>query len=126
MINKVLNHKHLYFSFHYAFAGIWYAARYNQNMRIHFIAAILVLVAAYFFKVTGIEMAVLGIMILLVIAAEMINTAIEEMVDLITKEHHEEAKVAKDVSAGMVLVTAIGAVIIGLFIFIPHIVSFFQ
>lgn len=126
MINRMLNHKHLYFSFHYAIAGVWYAVRYNQNMRIHFIAAIIVLIAAYFFKVTGEEMAILGVMILLVIGSEMINTAIEEMVDLITKEHHEEAKVAKDVSAGMVLVTAIGAVIIGLFIFVPHIVSFFQ
>ncbi len=126
MINRMLNHKHLYFSFHYAFAGIWYAVRFNQNMRIHFTAAILVLIAAYFLKVTGVEMAILGLLILLVIGAEMINTAIEEMVDLITKEHHEEAKVAKDVSAGMVLVTAIGAVIIGLFIFLPHVVSFFQ
>ncbi len=122
----MLNHKHLYFSFHYAFTGIWYALRYNQNMRIHLLAAIVVLVAASFFQVSGVETAILGIMILLVIAAEMINTAIEEMVDLITKEHREEAKVAKDVSAGMVLVTAIGAIIIGSFIFIPHIITFFQ
>lgn len=66
------------------------------------------------------EKVILILTILLVIAAEMINTALEKMVDLITKEHRMEAKIAKDVASGMVLITAIGAIIIGLIIFIPH------
>jgi len=65
-------------------------------------------------------------MILLVISTEMINTAIETMVDLITKEHRKEAKIAKDVAAAMVLINAVGACIVGCIIFIPHIISFFH
>ena len=71
-------------------------------------------------------MGILGIMILLVISAEMINTAIEKMVDLITTEHRKEAKIAKDVAAGMVLVNSLGSVIVGLIIFIPHILALFH
>jgi diacylglycerol kinase len=64
-------------------------------------------------------------MIVLVISAEMINTSIEEMTNLITSEHKREAKIAKDVAAGMVLVVSIGAVIVGLYIFTPYILAFF-
>ena len=53
----------------------------------------------------------------------MINTAIEEMVDLIVQEHREQARIAKDVAAGMVLVTAIGSLVIGAVIFLPHIIG---
>ncbi len=62
-------------------------------------------------------------MILLVICTEMINTAIEEMVNLLTNEHRLEAKIAKDVSAGMVLLTAMGSVIVGILVFTPHILK---
>ena len=57
--------------------------------------------------------------------AEMVNTALESMTDLITTEHRKKAKVAKDVSAGMVLINAIGSVIVGIIIFLPHIYSLF-
>ncbi|MGH7245367.1 MAG: diacylglycerol kinase family protein [Candidatus Levyibacteriota bacterium] len=108
-------------SFKYAFEGVWYAIKYNQNLRVHIVVAILVILASIFFHVDPFEMGILGVMILLVIASEMINTAIEQMVDLITKEHRQEAKVAKDVAAGMVLVAAVGSVIVGILIFVPHI-----
>ena len=62
-------------------------------------------------------------MIVLVFSAEMVNTALEEMTDLITEEHKQEAKAAKDVAAGMVLVTAIGAIIVGIVIFVPYIIE---
>lgn len=71
-------------------------------------------------------MVLLVIAVLLVILSEMINTSLEEMVNLITNEHKKEAKIAKDVAAGMVLVTAIGSVIIGIFIFSPHISRLFN
>lgn len=122
----MINHKHLYFSFHYAVAGIWYGLKYNQNLRIHLIAAILVIIASIIFQVNTFEMGILGVMIILVLSAEMINTAIEEMVDLITKEHREEAKIAKDVSAGMVLVSSVGSVIVGFLVFAPHVIKLFQ
>ena len=108
-------------SFHYAFQGINYALNSDQNLVIHFIVAFFVIIASILFRVNPFEMGILGLTILLVIAAEMINSAIEKMVDLITKEHRAEAKIAKDVSSGMVLIIAIGSVIIGILIFTPYI-----
>ena len=113
-------------SFQYAWYGVWYAISHNQNLRIHITAAVFVILASIFFKVTPFEMGILGVMIVLVISAEMINTAIEEMTNLITKEHRQEAKIAKDVAAGMVLVTAAGSVIVGILIFVPHILKLFR
>src|SRR5260221_12757240 len=121
----MIHHRKLIESFGYAFAGVAHAFKENQNIRIHFYVAILVTIASIYFKVSPFEMGILGIVILLVIASEMINTAIEEMVDLITTEHRQEAKIAKDVAAGMVLVTAMGSVIIGILIFTPYIVKLF-
>jgi len=112
-------------SFIYAFEGIFYALRDNQNLRIHFIVAIIVMFAGLFFRVNRFEMGIIGIMILLVIMAEMINTAIEEMVNLIVSEHRQQAKIAKDVAAGMVLVAVAGSVISGIFIFAPYVVKLF-
>lgn len=98
-----------------------YALKYNQNLRIHFLIAILVTLLSIYFDINPFEMGILGITILLVIATEMLNTSIEQMVDLITTEHRKEAKIAKDVAAGMVLLTAAGSVIVGVLIFLPHI-----
>lgn len=117
----MIHHKKLVYSFKYAWEGVWFAFSNNQNLQIHVAVAILVAVMSVVFRINGFEMGILGVIILLVIAAEMINTAIEEMVDLITTEHRQEAKVAKDVSAGMVLVTAAGSVIVGALVFLPHI-----
>jgi diacylglycerol kinase (ATP) len=106
--------------------GIGYAFKYNRNVRIHFVAAILVIIASIFLKVNAFEMGILGVMILLVICTEMINTAIEEVVNLLTNEHRVEAKIAKDVSAGMVLLTAIGSIIVGVLVFTPYVLKFFK
>lgn len=112
-------------SFKYASAGVWWALKYNQNLRFHFAAAIAVIILSIIFHVNAFEMGILGVMILVVVVSEMINTVIEEMVNLITKEHHEEARIAKDVAAGMVLLSAIGSVIVGFLVFAPHIYRFF-
>lgn len=106
--------------------GVRFAVVHNQNMRMHIVVACLVILASIFFDVNPFEMGILGVMIILVIAAEMINTAIEEMVNLITKEHREEAKIAKDVSAGMVLVATMGSIIVGILVFVPHILKLFR
>lgn len=119
----MINFKKLFNSFSYAFYGINYALNNDQNLIIHLIVATIVIVASIILKVTPYEMGILGLTILFVISAEMINSALEKMVDLITKEHCMEAKIAKDVSSGMVLISAIGAVIIGLLIFIPYLTS---
>lgn len=113
-------------SFKFAFEGLSHALRYNQNLRIHFAIAIIVILASIFFRVNPFEIGILGIMILLVISAEMINTAIEEMVNLIANDHRKEAKIVKDVAAGMVLVTALGSIIVGVLVFTPHILKLFR
>lgn len=118
--------KRFFKSFHYAFEGIHYVFRNDQNLIAHFLVGALVIGASLFLHVTPFEMGILGLTIMMVISAEMINSAIEKMVDLITKEHRAEAKIAKDVAAGMVLLTAIAAFIIGSLIFIPYIVRLFR
>lgn len=116
--NPILFFRH---SLPYAAYGIWFAIKYNQNMRFHILVGLIVVIASIFFRVTPFEMGILGVMILLVLCTEMINTAIEEMANLITKEHREEARIAKDVGAGMVLLTAMGSIIVAILIFVPHI-----
>lgn len=119
----MINNTSLITSFKVAFKGIYYALKYNRNIRIHFITAFLVIAASIYFKVNTFEMGILGIMILLVICTEMINTSIEEVVNLLVNEHRLEAKIAKDVAAGMVLLTVIGSVIVGILIFTPYILK---
>ena len=113
-------------SFRYAFEGIHYVFRNDQNLIAHFVAGFFVISASLLLKVTPFEMGILGLTIMMVISAEMVNSAIEKMVDLITKEHRAEAKIAKDVAAGMVLLTALAAFIIGSLIFLPYIVHLFR
>ena len=113
-------------SFGYAFAGISYSFKENQNIKIHIISGILVLFFGLILGLTKYEMFSVGLLIVLVISAEMINTSIEEVVDLLVNEHRLEAKIAKDVGAGMVLLVSIFAFIAGVFIFAPHIILLFQ
>lgn len=122
----MIEHRTLMKSFQYALNGITFAVSNNQNIRIHILVAILVIAASLFFRINAFEMGILGVMILLVFSAEMINTSIEEMTNLITNEHRKEAKIAKDVSAGMVLVVVVGAIIVGLLIFLPHVLRLFS
>ena len=112
-------------SFGYSLEGFLHALRQNRNLRIHLIVAMVVVILSIFFRINKYEMSILGVVILLVISSEMINTAIEEMVNLITQEHKKEARIAKDVAAGMVLVAAVGSVIIGSIIFTPYILKLF-
>lgn len=118
--------KDLMKSFGYAFEGVRYALEHDQNLRIHFAIASVVMIVSILLHISSFEMGIIGLMILLVIMGEMINSAVEQMVDLISSEHRKQAKIAKDVAAGMVLVTAMGSVIVGILIFIPHILRLFQ
>ncbi len=117
--------KSLLSSFKYASEGIWHAVKSNRNLRIDIIVALIVITLSLIFHTNPYEKGVLGITILLVICSEMINTALEEMVNLITQEHRKEAKIAKDVAAGMVLISAAGSVVVGIFIFAPYISKLF-
>lgn len=122
----MINPKRLANSFKYALEGIHYAFNSDQNLIIHFLVACFVILLSVVLQVNPFEMGILGVTILLVICTEMINSALEKMVDLITKEHRAEAKIAKDISAGMVLITSIGAAVIGFLIFLPYVLKLFR
>ena len=100
-------------SFEHAYRGLIYAVRTQRNMRFHVVVALLVLVGSLLVRASKLELAILVLTILLVFVAELFNTAMEFVVDLATREYHPLAKLAKDVSAGAVLVTSVGAVLVG-------------
>lgn len=120
-----IHHHTLVQSFGFAMNGIKSATKYNRNIRIHFIIAVFVIIFSFVLNLDLSEKAIIIMIILLVISAEMINTALEEIVNLVTKDYREEAKIAKDVSAGMVFIVAIGSIAVGLLIFIPHLIELF-
>lgn len=105
-------------SFKYAFCGIGQSFKTERNMKIHILIMILVIIAGFICKISRIEWIICIILFAIVISAELMNTAIETVVDMITKEKREDAKIAKDVAAGGVLVTAIASAIIGVLIFV--------
>ena len=117
--------KKLIKSFKYAFEGIFKGIKEEQNMKIHIAIMILVIIFGILFKISKIEWIICIALFGLVISMELINTAIENTVDLITKEKNEQAKLAKDVAAGAVLVSTIAAATIGLMIFVPKILEIF-
>ena len=110
-------------SFGHALNGISYTASHERNFRIELCFAIGVTIAAFLFKVSIIEWAILVLTIGIILALEIINTAIERSVDLVTKEYRELAKIAKDASAGAVLVMSFFSVVIGIIIFLPRIIE---
>ncbi|WP_341299801.1 diacylglycerol kinase family protein [Lysinibacillus sp. FSL H8-0500] len=105
-------------SFGYAFEGIITASK-EQNMKSHVLSAIIVILAGYFTGLSRIEWYIVLLLIALMLALEMINTAIERVVDLASPDIHPLAKQAKDIAAGAVLVFALFSAIIGLLIFLP-------
>ncbi len=111
-------------SFQFAFKGIATAWKQSRNLKIHFCAAVLVILAGMFFHINKQEWITCLILFGLVISAEMFNSAIEITLDRITHDNDQEVKHAKDIAAGAVLVTAIIAAIIGLIIFVPYILEF--
>lgn len=104
-------------SFNYAIEGIIHAIKTQRNMKFHMIIAILVLLGSLFFDFTKIEMLILFITITLVIVLEMINTAIEATIDVLANYYHPLAKIAKNVAAGAVLISAVNAVVVGYLLF---------
>jgi diacylglycerol kinase len=112
-------------SFGYAGRGIRLVFSSEVNMKIHFLITVFVVICGFFFKITISEWIFCLLCIALVISTEMINTAIENVVDLASPDHHELAGKAKDIAAGAVLICAIISVIIGLLIFVPKFLTLF-
>jgi len=107
-------------SFKYAQEGARHTLATQRNIWIHLAIGLAVLAAAVWYKLSSVEMALIVLTIALVITTEMINTALEALVDLVKPEHHPAAALVKNIAAGAVLIAALGAVCVGLFIFSPR------
>lgn len=110
-------------SFAHAWNGMIYAFQTQRNARVHVAIALAALTLGVALHLSAVEFAVIILAIVAVIGAELINTVAEAIVDLVTDEYHPLAKVAKDVGAGAVLWSAIGAVVVGIVIFGPHLLA---
>lgn len=106
----------------YAFFGLGYVVRTQKNAILHLFATLIVISLSIYLRLSTIEYAILGIVIGLVWMAECFNTSIESIVDLVSPEYHNLARVAKDAGAAAVLVSAITAIFIGILILGPPIV----
>ena len=106
-------------SFSHAIAGIRQFIWQEHNARIHLAATVAVIIVAWYLQVSRTEAAILAVVTGLVWVAEILNTCVEKLANLITRERHPQIKIIKDLAAGAVLVAAAIAVITGLLIFIP-------
>ena len=106
--------------FRYAFSGLWYALRTQRNVKVHVVIACLAVAMGIVLRISAVEFAMIFVAITGVFIAEMFNTVIELCVDLVSPAYHPLAKIAKDVAAGAVLLSAILSVVIGLFVLGPH------
>jgi diacylglycerol kinase (ATP) len=108
-------------SFKYAWNGVSYAFVTQRNFRIHTFLAIFAISTGLLLHITKVEMSIIALTCALVMVLELLNTAIESVVDLTVKQtYHELAKIAKDCAAGAVLISAIAAVLVASFILLPY------
>lgn len=109
-------------SFNWAIEGVVWALRHERNMQVHMAAAVAVIVAGLVFSVSRVELLLILGAITFVIVAELFNTAVEEIVDHLVEGHHLEAKIAKDVAAGGVLIASMNALAVAYLVFYDDII----
>lgn len=110
-------------SANFAIDGILHGTKTQRHLRYHLYAAALVLILSYTLGISQNEFLIIVLAVIVVFLAELFNTAIEAVVDLLSPEHREGAKIAKDVAAGAVFTTAFGAAVVGYIILMPHLRS---
>ena len=113
-------------STNFAIEGILHAAKTQRHLRYHFYSAASVLILCFTLGISRIEFLIISISIIAVLLAEMFNTAIENVVDIISPKQNEKARVAKDIAAGAVLITAFGALVIGYIVLFPYLKNLFH
>ncbi|HVJ68111.1 MAG TPA: diacylglycerol kinase family protein [Caulifigura sp.] len=118
--NRPLGRTTLRNAFRVAFIGFGYALRTQRNLQIHLAIGLCVAVAGIVFGLNRLEWCLIVLCIGLMWTAELLNTSVEVLVDLLSPEYHERARVAKDVAAAAVLCSALASSIIGLIIFLPR------
>lgn len=109
----------------FAIDGILHAAKTQRHLRYHFYAAFIVLFASFLLGVSRTEFLIISVSVILVLLAEMMNTAVEATVDIICPERCEKARIAKDIAAGTVLVTSCGVAVVGAIILYPYVEGLF-
>lgn len=107
-------------SFVYAWDGVRYVAGTQRNMRVHLALGVLAVALGIYLRISPIEWGLVFVAITLVLVSEMMNTVVEAIVDLASPHYSPLAKVAKDAAAGAVLLNALLSLVIGLFVFVPH------
>lgn len=110
-------------SFKNAISGLIWATKSEHNFQIHLLLSLLTIIAAVFLRVSYIEFIILIFAIVFGLGVELINTSLEEVTDLVTKEWREEVRIAKDVSAAMMLIVSLGTFIVAVLIFLPKILA---
>lgn len=110
-------------SFRYAFKGLLTVMKFQHNFWIHCVSALLVVLLGFLLKISLAEWLFIVVAIGFVLSAEVFNSAIEELVNLVSPDFNKRAGLIKDMAAGAVLIAAISAAVIGLIIFIPHIIE---
>lgn len=110
-------------SFSYAFSGIKTALKEEPNFKIHIAIATIVFIFAYVLKLAPLEWLTLVLTISMVLILELVNTSLEALIDIVSPQIQEKARIAKDVAAASVLVASICAIIVGFVIFLPKILS---
>ena len=118
--------RHWLKSANYAIEGILHAAKTQRHVRYHFFTAAFVLLLSYVLGVSRTEFLIISLSVIAVLLAEMFNTSIEAVIDIISPEHSEKARVAKDIAAGAVLITAFGVAVIGYIILFPYLKDSFH
>ena len=110
-------------SFNHAIDGLIHTIKHENNFRIHLSILTLTVIGGLYFKISMTEWLFITAISSMVLFAELINTAVENTLDWLEPGHHDVVKIVKDVCAGAVLVTAIGALIMGILIFTPHVIA---
>lgn len=116
MEDKRLKNKNFIHALKNAISGVFYSIKTQKNIRIQLLIAIVVIILGFILKLNTIEWLFIIFSIMFVIATEVMNTAVETVVNMYTKEYNELAKIAKDVAAGAVLIASINSVIVGIII----------
>ncbi len=115
-----------FYSFKYAFKGLLLVLKTEENIRIHMVISAIVLLLAAYLKVSPTDWVFLIIAVFMVTSAEVFNTSIEHLGDAVTKEKNKYIGAAKDVAAAAVLISSVGAVVIGLIVLLPYLINFFK
>ena len=122
-MEKYWKNKGFFSSLKNSLNGIKSAIKSERNLKIQLVIAVIVLILTIILKIELLKVMFVYISIFLVIVCELLNTAIEKTVDLVTEEYNEKAKLAKDIAAGAVLISAINSVVIGIIVFGKEIID---